>query len=156
MNKLIGFLSIFLITFFLPSCKKGEEVKEQIPQPKIPIIKDQELEKWKESIKKEVYSIDINTLQNPFMTPKTYKILTQKEETIPLELVGILKKNGKKMALLQDPTRKGYILKEGDKIGKATIKEIGQDYLIIEEFSENLFGVKSKKTKKITLKRESL
>jgi type IV pilus assembly protein PilP len=156
MNKLIVLLSIFLITFFLHSCKKIEEVKDQTIQPKIPVIKDQELEKWKESIKKEVYSIDINNLQNPFMTPKTYKILTQKEETIPLELVGILKKNGKKMALLQDPTRKGYILKEGDKIGKATIKEIGTDYLIIEEISENLFGVKSKKTKKITLKKERL
>ncbi len=156
MRVIFKFLSILLLILLINNCKKAEEIKEERPRPKIPIVKDQELEKWKETLKKEVYTIDLQNLQNPFITPKTYKILTQKEETIPLELVGIVRKNGKKMALLQDPTKKGYILREGDKIGKATIKEIGNDYLIIEEISENLFGVKSKKTKKITLKKERL
>lgn len=147
---------IFSLVIAISGCKKTKEVKEETVRPQPVVVQDVELERWKASMQKEVYSIDINQTPNPFITPKTYRLLTQKEETIPLELVGIIDKRGKRIALLQDPARKGYIVKPGDKLGKSLIKEIGPDYLIIEDTIENIFGVKTKKTRKITLKKERL
>ena len=147
---------LFLIfsLLLLTSCKEKKE--EIIKKPTIPspVIKDTELEKWKEEINKKSYSIDINSLKNPFITPRTYQVLAKKETAIPVELVGIVKAKNKKIALLQDPTKKGYIVKEGDKLGESTIKEIGNNYIVIEEVSENIFGQKIKNTRKIYLKEE--
>lgn len=153
MKKLL--LTLVCLILF-NSCQKGKEIKVEGPKPHTPLVKDVELEKWRESLKRESYTIDIAKTPNPFISPKTYNILAQKEETIPLELVGILDKNGQKMALLQDSTRKGYIVKRGDRLGHSYIKEIGNDYLIIEETVENIFGVKTKRLRKITLKKEKL
>lgn len=147
---------IFSLVIAISGCEKTKEVKVETVRPPSAVVKDIELERWKASIQKEVYSIDINKTPNLFITPKTYKLLAQKEETIPVELVGIIDKKGKRMALLQDPARKGYIVKPGDKLGKSLIKEIGPDYLIIEDTIENNRGFKTKKTTKIILKKERL
>ncbi|MFN3406703.1 MAG: pilus assembly protein PilP [Caldimicrobium sp.] len=153
MRILLNYILLVLLLLINTGCKETEK-KSQFPK-KATIIakKDEELEKWKEVVKKETYIIDQTQLQNPFITPKTFKILAKKEETIALELVGILIKENKKFALLQDATKKGYIVKVGDKLGKSTIKEISDNYIIIEEIEENIFGGIEKKIRKITLKR---
>jgi len=149
-NKLLVLLILIIVT----GCKEKAQEKTETPMVRSPAFKDIELEKWREEINRPAYSIDINQIKNPFITPKTYQLLTIKENTIPLILVGILKEKNKKLALLQDPTKKGYIVKEGDKLGESKIKEIGNNYIIIEEVSENIFGQKTKKLKKIILKEE--
>lgn len=153
MKKLL--LTLVCLILF-NSCQKEKEIKIEGPKPHTPLVRDVELEKWKESLKKESYTIETAKTPNPFISPKTYKVLAQKEETIPLELVGIIDRKGQKMALLQDSARKGYIVKRGDRLGHSYIKEIGNDYLIIEETVENIFGVKTKRLRKITLKKERL
>lgn len=139
----IGLLLIITLTFF--SCQKMDKESKGGPKRSILVVEDIELKKWREEINKEVYNIEVTKLENPFITPKTYKFLTKKETEIPLELVGILDKRNKKYALLQDPTKKGYIVKVGDKIGRAKIKEISLDYIVIEEEEEDLFGGITKK-----------
>lgn len=151
-----GILLLLSFTFLLLTCQKAREVKEEPIKPEPVVIQDEELEKWKATLIKEIYTIDINKVPNPFMTSQTYKLLAQKEETIPLELVGIVQKKDRRIALLQDPTKKGFIVKVGDKLGTSLIKEIGPDYLIIEDTVANILGVKTKKTRKITLKKENL
>ena len=147
------YLLLILFIIFLISCERAQKEKISAYKPSVIMMKDEELEKWKEEIKKEAFTIDLSQLQNPFITPKTYKLLSKKEELIPLELVGILNKGTIKYALLQDPAKKGYIVKRGDKVGKTIIKEISSEYIIIEEEEENIFGGITKKTRKITLKR---
>lgn len=143
----------FCLLFSIAGCKEKKEEIVKKPVIKIPVIKDVELEKWKEEINKQSYAIDINSIKNPFITPKTYQLLAKKETVIPVELVGIMRIKNKKIALLQDPTKKGYLVKEGDKLGESTIKEIGNNYIIIEEVSENIFGQKTRKSRKIILKK---
>lgn len=147
--------SVFLIIPILifSGCKKLEREKQIVSKPETFIIRDIELERWRGEINKEVYTIDTKELSNPFVNPKIYKALAKKEEAIPLEFVGVLIKGGKKYALLQDSTRKGYIVKVGDKIGRSKIKEISSDYIVIEEVEENIFGELVTKTRKISLKR---
>lgn len=147
------YIPIFMIILTLFGCKKFEKEERVTSKPVPAIVRDTELEKWREEIRKEVYTIDLTQLSNPFITPKTYKLLAKKEEVIPLELVGVLNKGGKKYALLQDPTKKGYIVKMGDRIGKSKIIEISSDYIIIEEIEENIFGEVMRKKRKISLKR---
>lgn len=146
------YLLLAFSILILISCKKTYEEKISTSKPSVKVTQDEELEKWKEEMKKEVFIIDLSQLQNPFITPKTYKLLSKKEAFIPLELVGILNKGTIKYALLQDPAKKGYIVKRGDKVGKTIIKEISSEYIIIEEEEENIFGGITKKTRKITLK----
>lgn len=149
--KIKRFLLLGILIFII-GCKEKSKEKIEMPVDKPSIVKDVELEKWKEEINKKPYVIDIEQIKNPFITPKTYQLLTKKETIIPVELVGIMKIKNKKIALLQDPTKKGYIVKEGDKLGESTIREIGNNYIIIEESSENIFGQKTKKLRKIILK----
>jgi len=144
----------FCLLLSIAGCKEKKEEIVKKPVTKIPVIKDVELEKWKEEINKQSYAIDINSIKNPFITPKTYQLLAKKETVIPVELVGIMRIKNKKIALLQDPTKKGYLVKEGDKLGESTIKEIGNNYIIIEEVSENIFGQKTRKSRKTILKEE--
>ncbi|MFN3504922.1 MAG: pilus assembly protein PilP [Caldimicrobium sp.] len=153
MKSFSKYILVLILIIFISGCKKIDKETQTLPRQTPVIKKDEELEKWREEVKKEVYTIDFAQLQNPFITPKTYKLLSKKEEFIALELVGILIKGNKKYALLQDATKKGYIVKVGDKLGKSTIKEISGDYILIEEWEENIFGSPSKKIKKITLKR---
>jgi len=148
------FLIVLSLILLLSSCKEKEKVVIEKPKPPKETLQDVDLEKWRAELNRPVYTIDNNQIKNPFITPKTYLALTKKESNIPVQLVGILKGRKKKMALLQDPTKKGYIVKEGDKLGESTIKEIGDNYIIIEEVSENIFGQKTKKVRKITLLKE--
>ncbi|MFN3302050.1 MAG: pilus assembly protein PilP, partial [Patescibacteria group bacterium] len=153
MSILVNYIFLLLLLLIITGCKEIEQ-KSQVPQKVTTIVKkDEDLERWKEVVKKEAYIIDIKQLQNPFISPKTYKFLSKKEETIALELVGIVIKGNKKYALLQDATKKGYIVKVGDKLGNLTIKEISADNIIIEEVEENIFGGIEKRLRKINLKK---
>lgn len=154
MKKYIVGVLILGLTF--TSCLKQEEKTQIQKVTKEEVVKDIELEKWKEEVNRPSYQIVVSKLKNPFISFATFKALSQKEESIPLELVGIIEKKGEKWALIQDATRKGYILKKGSILGSRRVLDIGKDYVIIEEEVESIFGEKIKDIKKISLKREKL
>jgi len=142
------------LTILLMACEKRvEEVREIKKIPPKP-LQDLELEKWKEELQKPVYLLKLSELKNPFLTPKTPESLRKKEGPLPLQLVGIIKNHKIKIALLQDPSHRGYIVREGDKLGESTIREIGINYIVIEEVTEDLFGRKTRITRKIPLQEE--
>ncbi len=149
-----GILIFLLILIGLSGCKTKEEEKVERAPSKVEILKDIEIEKWRALLNRPIPLIDINKVRNPFISPQLVKALYRGSEEIPLELVGLLIKEGKKYALLQDPTKKGYIVKEGDKIGENVIKSIGENYIIIEENIVDITGFQTKRLKKIVLKRE--
>jgi len=68
--------------------------------------------------------------------------------------VGILEKRGERIALLQDDTKKGYIVKSGTKIGNIEVLEIGKDYVIIEEEEINIYGERERNKRILPLKKE--
>lgn len=153
-NKcLVSFLiSILLIT----GCSKKEE-KANIPIAEPPKEeRDVELEEWGKILEKQPYKVDVSKLKNPFIAPETLKEAIAKREKIPLELVGILEKSGEKFALLQDNTKKGYIVRKGSQIGNIKIIEIGPDYIIIEEETINIYGGIEKSRRTLTLKKEKI
>ncbi|MCS7232317.1 MAG: pilus assembly protein PilP [Elusimicrobiota bacterium] len=154
MKRYLSF--IFILGLIFTGCLKKEEKTEMQPIPKKEIVQDLELEQWREEINKPSYRILVSNFKNPFISVATFKALSQKEESIPLELVGIIVKQGEKWALIQDATRKGYILKIGGKIGPRKIIDISKDYVVIEEEIEDIFGEKIKNIKKITLKKEKI
>ncbi len=145
---------ILVLGFLTISClKKEEKVEIQIPSKRGEVVSDVELKKWKEEIYKPSYRISLSNLKNPFFTTT---FMSQKEEHIPLELVGIINKRGEKWALIQDAARKGYILKVGSRLGSRKILDIGENYVLLEEEVEDIFGEKVKNIKKITLKKEKI
>jgi len=115
---------------------------------------DIELKKWIKALEEKPYKINIQKLKNPFVSPEILKLVTARKEKIPLELVGILEKNGERIALLQDNTKKGYIVKTGNRIGNIAILEIGLDYVLIEEEEINIYGEKEKNKRILYLKKE--
>lgn len=138
----------------LNACKQVQDTKHVNIKPDAPVGKDLDLERWREIIRRESYSIDISKTPNPFVPIKTPKTLKEQEEITPLELVGILIKDGDRYAILQDPLRRGYMVKKGDRLGNSLIKEIGVDYLICEEILQSENGKKIKRLRTITLKKE--
>lgn len=149
------FIIIILIAISLIKCKLEKELKveSRIQQTAI-TTRDTDLERWREIIYKEPFVLNSKDIPNPFLSPKIEKEMVRTEETIPLELVGIVEKNGKRFALLQDSMKKGYIVKKGDRLGESKIKEIGKNYIIIEEIIREASGKRIIKTKTITLRRE--
>ncbi|MEN3039435.1 MAG: pilus assembly protein PilP [Candidatus Kryptonium sp.] len=149
------FSLIISLILAICGCDDNKNVNREVARTSTPISQDAELEKWKTIMQKEIYSIDLKNITNPFISPRTYKLLTEKEEAIALELVGIVEKDGVRIALLQDSAKKGYAVKVGDKLGKSLIKEIGHDHLIVEDTVKDIFGAKTIRTRKIPLRKES-
>jgi Tfp pilus assembly protein PilP len=151
-NNIIVFLITVLI--LLGGCSHKEE-KTNIGKniPKKTGKEDIELKNWIKTLEEKPHKIDITKLKNPFISPEVLKIFSEKKGKIPLELVGILKKGEEKIALLQDNNKKGYIVKEGAKIGNIKILEIGTDYVIIEEEEINIYGEKEINKRALSLKK---
>ena len=139
------FLICFLLIFFF-SCEKKEEKKITIlVKPKKDIsFTDEELMKWKSIIASGTYRTKLIGYGNPFAPffeekPRKRKLRAlsplEKWSLKELRLTGIIKKNKKKWALIEDPSGKGYMVSVGTRIGQneGYIAEIGEDYILIKE-----------------------
>lgn len=148
---------IILSILIIASCfHKEEKTKIAKNFTKKEKMEDTELKNWIKALEEKSFKIDISKLKNPFIDPEVLKLIIAKREKIPLELVGILEKEKEKerMALLQDNTKKGYIVKTGSKIGNIKVLEIGTDYVIIEEEEINIYGEKEKRRRILPLKKD--
>jgi len=148
---------IILSILIIASCfHKEEKTKIAKNFTKKEKMEDTELKNWIKALEEKSFKIDISKLKNPFIDPEIFKLIIIKREKIPLELVGILEKEKEKerMALLQDNTKKGYIVKTGSKIGNIKVLEIGTDYVIIEEEEINIYGEKEKRRRILPLKKD--
>ena len=150
------YIIIILFILIIVGCFHKEEEKTKIAKnfTKEEKIEDTELKNWIKALEEKSFKINISKLKNPFIDPEVLKLIIAKREKIPLELVGILEKEKERMALLQDNTKKGYIVKTGSKIGNIKVLEIGTDYVIIEEEEINIYGEKEKRRKILPLKKD--
>jgi Tfp pilus assembly protein PilP len=147
---------ILIILFLLPigGCQnqhKSEVVVKPREQHK---FQDVELEEWKKIIFTPKERYDFPSLKNPFLNPKSVAQLQKKEEFFNFELKGILIKNGKRYALLQDPLKRGYFVTEGTRFAGHYVKRIGSDYVIILAEETDVFGGKTKREIKLNLRKE--
>ena len=146
---------IILSILIIASCfHKEEKTKIAKNFTKKEKMEDTELKNWIKALEEKSFKIDISKLKNPFIDPEIFKLIIIKREKIPLELVGILEKEKERVALLQDNTKKGYIVKTGSKIGNIKVLEIGTDYVIIEEEEINIYGEKEKRRRILPLKKD--
>ena len=149
------YIIIILFILIIPSCfHKEEKTKIAKNFTKKEKMEDTELKNWIKALEEKSFKIDISKLKNPFIDPEIFKLIITKREKIPLELVGILEKEKERIALLQDNTKKGYIVKTGSKIGNIKVLEIGTNYVIIEEEEINIYGEKEKKRRILPLKKD--
>ncbi len=152
------YIIIILFILIIAGCFPKEEEKTKIAKDftKEEKIEDTELKNWIKALEEKSFKINISKLKNPFIDPEVLKLIISKKEKIPLELVGILEKEKEKerIALLQDNTKKGYIVKTGNKIGNIKVLEIGTDYVIIEEEEINIYGEKEKNKRILPLKKD--
>lgn len=148
-------LIIIFIGFLLIQCSRdqGKKSETNATEP-LTIVKDTKLEMWREIITKEPFTINVNELSNPFISPRIHSELAEKDQAIQLELVGIVEKDGRRVALLQDSLRKGYIVKAGDRLGESRIIKIGKNYIIIEEPTIDATGKKVFRRRTISLQKE--
>lgn len=127
----------------ITACKKEEEAPVQVkPVKKVAVPVQAQIT----TTKKYEYVYDPTGKRDPFkpfielskkaaegkgvpMTP------LQSYEIAELRLVGVIILPGKKVAMIEDPTGKGYSVKEGALIGKndGRIVEIAKDEVLIEE-----------------------
>ena len=83
---------------------------------------------------------------------KQEKLLpTQRLKFSEITLKGIIWRKKDALALIEDSTGKGYILKKGDPLGTGYVKAIKQDRIVIEVSYTNIFGKKEKKLIEIVL-----
>jgi len=150
------YIIIILFILIIAGCFHKEEEKTKIAKnfTKEGKIEDTELKNWIKALEEKSFKINISKLKNPFIDPEVLKLIIAKREKIPLELVGILEKEKERVALLQDNTKKGYIVKTGSKIGNIKVLEIGTDYVIIEEEEINIYGEKEKRRRILPLKKD--
>ena len=150
------YIIIILFILIIAGCFHKEEEKTKIAKnfTKEGKIEDTELKNWIKALEEKSFKINISKLKNPFIDPEVLKLIIAKREKIPLELVGILEKEKERVALLQDNTKKGYIVKTGSKIGNIKVLEIGTDYVIIEEEEINIYGEKEKRRRILLLKKD--
>jgi len=149
------YIIIILFILIIVGCfHKEEKTKITKDFTKEEKIEDTELKNWIKALEEKSFKINISKLKNPFIDPEVLKLIIAKKEKIPLELVGILEKEKERIALLQDNTKKGYIVKTGSKIGNIKVLEIGTDYVIIEEEEINIYGEKEKNKRILPLKKD--
>jgi Tfp pilus assembly protein PilP len=151
---MIIYILIILFLLLIVGCQpqhKSEVVVKPREQHK---FQDVELEEWKKIIFTPKERYDFLSLKNPFLNPKSVAQLQKKEEFFNFELKGILIKNGKRYALLQDPLKRGYFVTEGTKFVGRYVKRIGSDYVIILAEETDVFGGKTKREIKLNLRKE--
>ncbi|MFZ8831604.1 MAG: hypothetical protein ACO2OY_05570 [Thermodesulfobacteriaceae bacterium] len=147
---------ILIILFLLPivGCQTQQKTEVVVKPREQYKFQDVELEEWKKIIFTPKERYNFQNLKNPFLNPKAVAQLQKKEELFNFELKGILIKNGKRYALLQDPLKRGYFVTEGTKFAGHYVKKIGSDYVIILAEETDLFGGKTKREVKLNLRKE--
>ena len=161
-NKIVGGL-VFLFSFLLVTGCGGGTPPSSLPQKgKAPSIEKKKSEpvtaaEKKEPEKKEEapveYTYNPAGKADPFkpfiqLTPvrdlsKTVPLTPlQKYEISQLKLVAVISTPGGNIALVEDSTGKGYIVKRGTGIGKndGKVTKILRDKVIIEEVYQDILG----------------
>ncbi len=146
---ILSIISILLIV----ACSKNEKPIKKPRKVSNIKIEDKELKIWQQEIKKAPYKIKTN-LKNPFITPAFMSKSFALEPTVSIKLVGIVEKNGKRIALVQDNNNLGYFVKAGTQIGKIKILTIGKNYIIISQKIVNDYGEVKIVRKVLVLKKE--
>ena len=147
---------ILIIFFLLPTvgCQTQQKTEVAVKPREQYEFQDVELEGWKKIIFTPKERHNFQSLKNPFLNPKAVAQLQKKEELFNFELRGILIKNGKRYALLQDPLKRGYFVTEGTKFAGHYVKRIGSDYVIILAEETDVFGGKTMREIKLNLRKD--
>ncbi|GEM_PF-4344689 len=98
-------------------------------------------------------------LFKPFLRLQKTETLAKGEKLLPTQrlklseitLKGIIWKRKQALALIEDSTGKGYIVKKGDPLGPGYVKAIKKDRIVIETTYIDIFGERKKKFIEITL-----
>ncbi len=146
-------LSIIGVLFLIVACSKNKKVIRKSNLTSKIKVEDKELKIWEQEIKKAPYEIKTD-LKNPFIIPILVSKSSTSEPTVFIKLVGILEKNGKRIALVEDNNNLGYFVKSGSQIGKIKILTIGKDYIIISQKIVNDYGEVKIVKKVLVLKKE--
>ncbi len=145
---------LILTLMFLHGCHTKSQNDGAPTQPKEKLgLKDLEIEIWERKISTPKESINFSNLRNPFLDPTS---LAKYQETLEFNFIlkGILQKEGKRYALLEDPLRRGFIVSEGVRLGNFKVKKIGENYLIAEYLGEKLINNLGPKEITLILKKE--
>ncbi|AIH03638.1 pilus assembly protein PilP [Thermodesulfobacterium commune] len=148
----VWLVSLVLICLLIGCDKK----KEEPISPKIGVnatLIDKELETWKVELAKEPYIINSKEVKNPFIAPVVGKTISY-ENVLSIRLVGIVDKQGKKWALIQDESKMGYLVKPGSKIGNYRILKIEKNQVLVEEEITDLYGNRKKVQRVLSLIKE--
>ncbi|RUM89836.1 MAG: hypothetical protein DSZ24_00175 [Thermodesulfatator sp.] len=165
--KLLRTLGVLILLISLGACRKPSLRKPTTPQKgPSPTIKveDRQLEAWRKVLKKEVYHTRLIGWTNPFK-PFFLEVAPKKAPRRPLtplekwslgelKLTGIINTGRQRLALIEDPTGKGYFVTEGTKIGDrgGYIAEIGDNYILVKEKTVDFLGKEKIVTTKISLR----
>jgi len=148
------YILIVLFLIWIVGCQTQEKSEVVVKPPEQYKFQDVELEEWKKVIYSPRERYDFESLRNPFLNPKMVSQLQKKEEVFNFELKGILMKNGKRYALLQDPLKRGYFVTEGTRFASHFVKRIGNDHVIILVEERDVFGGKTQREIKLNLRKE--
>ncbi|WP_028841851.1 pilus assembly protein PilP [Thermodesulfobacterium hveragerdense] len=152
MKSKVWVISLVLIGFLIGCNKK----KEEPISPKMGVnanLIDKELDTWKVELAKEPYIINSKEVKNPFIAPVVGKTISY-ENVLSIRLVGIVDKQGKKWALIQDESKMGYLVKSGSKIGNYRILKIEKNQILVEEEITDLYGNRKKVQRVLSLVKE--
>ncbi len=139
MRRLCIFFLVFLSIFVGLGCKKIKGLKEALIKP--------------EEEKQTVKPVESTDLAQAIIWPKPYQFDVSRDPFKPLlgipvenieelvnetniKVVGILSKEGKPLVLLETPEGVS-IFREGDKIGKYTVKKIELKKVTLEKENKN-------------------
>ena len=127
------------------------------------------LEELLESMKTEEFIYETEGRPDPFEPFISEEILQESAETTPpekltgmrqfepgqLSLVAIMFTESNPMAMVEDSSHKGYIIRRGTKIGKSgVVSDILPNQVIIKQLSYSMTREKKYKTVEMTLRKE--
>jgi len=159
-------LILWLCLIFV-SCKKEEEqtnFTKKTTSPKTLVFEDKELSQWEKILAAETYHTTLRGFPNPFepffkersRPKKILRALSPLERWSlqELRLTGIVKKDGRRWALIEDPSGKGYFVSVGTRIGpnQGYIARIGKDYILVREKVVDFLGREKIREVKIPLR----
>ncbi|QER42265.1 pilus assembly protein PilP [Thermodesulfobacterium sp. TA1] len=146
-------ISLFFLVVFLMGCNnKKEDTSPKAVSFNATLI-DKELETWKTELAKEAYVINPKEIKNPFVLPVVGKTISY-EDVISIRLVGIVDKQGQRMALIQDEGRIGYLVKTGSKVGNYKVLKVEKNQVLVEEEIVDLYGNRKKVQRVLSLIKE--
>lgn len=141
-GQLLLLAALFAVNICVSGCNKAEEAHVQIAPVKKAVVPVQAA---LDIVKKVDYIYDPAGKRDPFKAfiieagkkagPVAPATPLQSYNLSALRLVGIMMLPGKKVAIIEDPTGKGYHVKEGTHIGlnEGVVFRILNDEVIVEE-----------------------